>query len=311
MRKIYLFILVSILSLGSIFNAYSQTVVTIGTGALTSYLYGPIYRSSATSNFIYSRYAYLYTETELGIPCNSTITKVEWYLTSGTINANNTFNVLMFNSSSQTLTSGSTWGTLTSGATSVYSSTTQAFTPAASWLSFTLSTPFTYTGGSLQIFTDHVKSGTASAACLFPYTASTGKAIGVASNTALTNSSTLTTTYGGNRPNIRITYTTSACAGTPSPGNTQASSTSVCYGGGTTNLSLQNCTSGSGVTYQWQSSSNGGTWANISGATNSTYSATVTSSTYYRCAVTCSGNTGFSNSQLITVSSPPSFPYSE
>jgi len=92
------------------------------------------------------------------------------------------------------------------------------------------------------------------------------------------------------------------CSGTPSPGNTIASANPVCSGS-TVNLSLQNATSGTGVTYQWQSSSNGTTWTNVSsGGTSSTYSPTVSSNTYYRCQVTCSGNTGTSNSLLVTTS---------
>ncbi len=99
---------------------------------------------------------------------------------------------------------------------------------------------------------------------------------------------------------ILITYTLPACSGTPSPGNTLAS-VNPASGGSSTILSLQNATSGSGVTYQWQSSTNNSTWVDISGATSSTYSATPTAATYYRCNVTCSGNTGTSNSLLVNV----------
>lgn len=84
------------------------------------------------------------------------------------------------------------------------------------------------------------------------------------------------------------------CAGTPNPGNTLASSVAVCPSG-TTNLTLQNATTGTGVTYQWQSSpDNIAPYTNISGATSASYTATVASSTFYRCNVICSGNTGTS-----------------
>jgi hypothetical protein len=66
-------------------------------------------------------------------------------------------------------------------------------------------------------------------------------------------------------------------------------------------LSLQNTTSGSGVTYQWQSSTDNTTWSNITGATAATYTATPTVATYFRCNVTCSGNTGTSNSLLVNL----------
>lgn len=86
------------------------------------------------------------------------------------------------------------------------------------------------------------------------------------------------------------------CAGTPSPGNTISSAALACPGAPFT-LSLQNSTPGTGVTYQWErSTSASGPWTAISGATSATYAATQTAATYYRCQVTCSGNTGTSNS---------------
>jgi len=72
----------------------------------------------------------------------------------------------------------------------------------------------------------------------------------------------------------------------PTPGNTIASSTSICNGQSIL-LSLQNATAGTGVSYQWQSSDNGITYTDISGATAATYSVIPTVSTYYKCNVTC------------------------
>jgi hypothetical protein len=95
-----------------------------------------------------------------------------------------------------------------------------------------------------------------------------------------------------------------ACSGTPAPGNTLASLSSVC-GGQTSTLSLQNVITPSlGITYQWQASTDGGTtYSNISGATATTYVANPTSSTYYRCNVTCGANTGTSTAVQVTISS--------
>ena len=83
-----------------------------------------------------------------------------------------------------------------------------------------------------------------------------------------------------------------ACSGTPAPGNTVSSANPVCASVAFT-LSLQNF-SGTGVTYQWQSSPNNSNWTNISGATNATYNTSQTSATYYQCVVTCSGSSGTS-----------------
>ncbi len=90
------------------------------------------------------------------------------------------------------------------------------------------------------------------------------------------------------------TVASPACSGTPAPGNTVASSNSV-FAGNAVTLTLQNATLGAGVTYQWQSgTSSTGPWTNISGATASSLTSTPTATTWYRCQVTCSGNTGTS-----------------
>jgi hypothetical protein len=73
---------------------------------------------------------------------------------------------------------------------------------------------------------------------------------------------------------------------TPSPGNTVSTANNLCIGNSIT-LSLQNPTVGTGVSYQWQSSTNGTTYANILGATSSTFVTTPTASLYYQCIVTC------------------------
>ncbi|MES2398227.1 MAG: GEVED domain-containing protein [Bacteroidota bacterium] len=94
-----------------------------------------------------------------------------------------------------------------------------------------------------------------------------------------------------------------ACTGTPTAGLASATD-SVCTGE-TFDLILTGYSSGSGITFQWQSSpTSGGTYTNISGATTATYATTQTATTYYRCAVTCSGGTPV-NSTVATVITKP------
>ncbi|HMT75172.1 MAG TPA: choice-of-anchor J domain-containing protein [Chitinophagaceae bacterium] len=101
-----------------------------------------------------------------------------------------------------------------------------------------------------------------------------------------------------------IDYTTGPCSGTPNPGNTLPATSNVCAGTNFT-LTLQNLTPGSGVTYQWQSApAAAGPWANISGATSSSYTAAMAATTYYRCNVTCSGNTGTSTAAVVNLNAP-------
>jgi hypothetical protein len=92
------------------------------------------------------------------------------------------------------------------------------------------------------------------------------------------------------------------CTGTPAPGATIASAATACSGQPVT-LSLTTPTTGAGVTYQWQNSTDGGsTWANVSGATVATYVAIPAVDTSYRCNVTCSSSTGTSTPVAVAVS---------
>ena len=80
----------------------------------------------------------------------------------------------------------------------------------------------------------------------------------------------------------------------PSPGNTLSTLNPVCSGQNFT-LSLSNTSlTPPGFTFQWQSSPDGNTWNNISGATNATHTTSLTVSTWYRCEITCT-NSGQTN----------------
>ncbi|GBL34585.1 serine-rich adhesin for platelets [Filimonas sp.] len=87
------------------------------------------------------------------------------------------------------------------------------------------------------------------------------------------------------------------CSGTPNPGNTLSSASTVCSGG-TINFSLQNPTAGVGVSYQWQNLN-----GNITGATNTTYSQIITGYDEIKCEVTCAGSTGTSVEAIVDISS--------
>ena len=96
-----------------------------------------------------------------------------------------------------------------------------------------------------------------------------------------------------------------ACTGTPTPGNTLSSVVNACPGVNFT-LSLQNATTGSGVSYQWQVStvSATGPWTNV-GTSSPTYSATQTQASWYQCEVTCAGNgTGTSTAVAVGQNAP-------
>lgn len=95
-----------------------------------------------------------------------------------------------------------------------------------------------------------------------------------------------------------VSYATSnVCSGTPAVGASTATATSICLGSPVT-LGIQTIPVGTGVTYQWQSSTDGITYTNIATATNFSYTNTPTSALYYRNQVTCT------NSSLTSISTP-------
>jgi hypothetical protein len=68
------------------------------------------------------------------------------------------------------------------------------------------------------------------------------------------------------------------------------------------NLSLNGATVGTGLTYQWQSSSDNVNFTNIAGATNATHSTLQSATTYYRCIINCNaGSTATSTSVQVNM----------
>ncbi|HRP88991.1 MAG TPA: hypothetical protein PKX92_03030 [Edaphocola sp.] len=66
-------------------------------------------------------------------------------------------------------------------------------------------------------------------------------------------------------------------------------------------MALQNPTTGTGVTYQWQSSTDGGlTWNNF-GTNSASQTVSQTADTWYQCIVTCSNSSGTSTPVQITM----------
>lgn len=112
---------------------------------------------------------------------------------------------------------------------------------------------------------------------------------------------TASTSYSGNvtitggglgcTVNIPVNGTgATACSGTPSAG---VATGTVTFGSCTpyaSTVSLAGATVAAGLTYQWQSSPDNITFTNVSGATNTSYSTTVSAGVYYRATVTCSSS---------------------
>src|SRR5690554_1140506 len=138
MRKLYVLIPVFFIF---IYTGFAQSVTVIGAGTQSGTSSngatgdpGPIYKSTGTSNFVYSRYHYFYSQAELGsagvIP-GSIITELAWNIdNSAQSNAPHDFEVWLNNSTAtQVPTAPQDWSALTAGATQVYNNPTQVVGP--------------------------------------------------------------------------------------------------------------------------------------------------------------------------------------
>lgn len=200
--------------------SYAQTIAQIGTGTdvTPSTLYAPIYRFSNSTTSDYSRANILYTSAELaaaGITDGSVITEISFYKadTFSTV-APAVFSVWMNNSSTTPpLATTTTWASISSTYTQVYNNAAQTIT-GSGWIKFTLGTPFTYTGGSLEIAFDWNCSAVAGNPTTgkFDWQYTSGYAdyvIGAGTTTAPATLNGTTATYK-HRPNIRIGFTAPA-----------------------------------------------------------------------------------------------------
>jgi len=176
------------------------TDVTIGTG--TSVQGFPL-----NCYYGYERSASIYTLAEIGSA--GSISKLAWYSTV-TTSYSVPVKIYIKQTTATTITS-STWATLTSGATLVYSGT-MAGTTASAWKEFSLTTAFSYTGGTnnLMVLVETNYTGTGAGNSTGPgirYTSATSKHMYVrADNSAPTGKGTVTS-Y---RPNIKLTIAKSS-----------------------------------------------------------------------------------------------------
>lgn len=257
-----------------------QTTVTIGAGAQTGTSAnsatgdpGPMYRSTGASNFVYSRHHYLYTATELaaaGITSGQIISVLEWNLdNSAASNSPFLFQIWIKNSSATVVgAGGQLWSNLISGSTQVYNNPATTVSGPA-WQTFTLSSPFTYTGGALEISVNFdISTGTN------PWTTAgfSWKKDPINDRTlSFVNSTPPSTTLPNLRtvrPQLRLTYASgSVCVNPPTAGTSTAIPSSGLCIGSTINLNLSGNSTGSSQTYQWQSSpTNSSPWTNVGSA---------------------------------------------
>ncbi len=150
---------ITVLAIGN-HRAEAQVVINTGAPLAPLYAVGPIYLSS-TMFYKYSRFAYLYTQDELaaaGIQPGAVIYQVGWMKSTSSSSAGPaSFNIYMKNSLTSAYSDASAdWSALSSGTSLQYANSAQSIPATANpdFINFTLSTPFTYTGESLEILTE-------------------------------------------------------------------------------------------------------------------------------------------------------------
>ncbi|MBL7743423.1 MAG: choice-of-anchor J domain-containing protein [Chitinophagaceae bacterium] len=100
------------------------------------------------------------------------------------------------------------------------------------------------------------------------------------------------------------------CVAPPGGGTVTGPSGTICPGT-SFNLNVTGASFGTGLTYQWESSPDNATWTNVTGATGVSLTTSVTTNTYFRRKITCSGTDGWSSSFQVTVTPPIATPFTE
>ncbi len=116
---------------------------------------------------------------------------------------------------------------------------------------------------------------------------------------SVTETTTLST-KPANGQIYRWTPSAPLCSGTPAGGIANAAPASTSCASLTTTLTLTGASSSCGIMYQWQSSPDNIVWTNIAGANGTSYVATNSTNTYYRCVVTCT-NSGLSANSVVVL----------
>ena len=176
-------------------------------------------------------------------------------------------------------------------------STASNYNPIVGWNQIALSTSFVWNGTSnLVIETCFNNTGfTTNATTQWTIT---GLGTGTWSrynyaDAASQCSAAGTTTSLTTRPNMRFGWvSSSACSGTPSAGAATITSATGCASVNFT-LNSSGLSTGTGISYLWESSPNNLTWTST-GITTASYTTSTATTMYYRLKTTCSGS-GLSN----------------
>jgi hypothetical protein len=290
---------------------FAQTVIIpptnpSGTGNTT------IGRKPYGSFWGYERMAAIYTAAEIGIP--GTITSIGFFVNSTSSPAAVTpVRIYLKETSAIDFPAATTYASELSGATLVFDGDVlDSELIPNDWIIKTLSTPFVYSGSqNLMVLVETNAGGTGSegsTAKQFRYSTAGSNSFQYwqADNTPPAG----TGVRSNLRTNIQLNLTgATPCSGTPNPGTASAPA-SVCSGAGFA-VTLSGYTTGvSGISIQWQTSTDGINFTNKPFNSNvPTTPDTITVPTYYRAVVICSGGDSAISNVVFVGLNPPTACY--
>jgi hypothetical protein len=205
--------------------------IGFGTTVANNSLYTPIYRFSAASANRYNRSVTIYEAGEManaGIPINAEIQSIAFE--KAVVNGGGSLagkdvvlRVWMNNGTTTAPMTAGPWATLTAGYTQVANIPSLQFDDTTQWVVVNLSTPFLYTGGTLEVAFENEINATS------PYSTNpfrwvydpafgTNRNVGTVSSLATFSTANLTSsTLYSWRPNTRFTYVPGAPPSCPAP----------------------------------------------------------------------------------------------
>jgi len=254
------------------------------------------WRKPLGTYFGYERSALLFKHSEIGQ--YGQITSIAFFCDTSIHNPGNTpVTIYMKEQTDSVFLQNTTVTNEENGAQPVYTGTISGSSfIIGQWVTITFTTPFVHTTSRpIEVIIETNYTGTGNENTLsksFYHYATAGFNMfqyWSADNTAPTNLGT----RSFNRPNIQFGITSlSACTGMPNGGTTITSVDTTCS---QVSLSLQGNSSATGLSYQWQDSVSGGAWTSIPYANYSTLNSNIGKDTWFRCKVSCSSQSAYSN----------------
>ena len=285
-------------------SALAQTVVVPSSNAGANNANNSLKRKPLGSYYGYERSAFIYTQTELAHPGTITINSIAFYCdTINSLIATNTpVKVYLKETIDTVFAASSVLSNEINGATLVFNGTIPASSFSKNnWTAINFTTNFTLTSTShLKIIIETNAGATGNEGILSK---------GFRYNTVGSNrfqywqqdnfSPSGTGALDTLRPNITINFTASTpCAGLPLAGTIVASDTAVCANA-IANFYLQGNTSGNGITYTWQISTDITNWTTIPANNIPNLMLSIDSLYYIKATVSCA--TQSSTTPIVTI----------